>query len=123
MNFTMLLQEFEVAEADAKISGMVLSPTDAPQNATASVEARNPNRAEEHVAQAREQLARAAEGQSVESPESPGTSQRKLHSREGFFGLLDKLDNVNSTPVMTSFFFNIARCDFNIRCSALAQVE
>jgi hypothetical protein len=118
LNFRIFLQEFEVAEADAKISGMVLSPTDAPQNATASVEARNPTRAEEHVAQAQEQLAMVAEGQSVQYPESSGTSQRALGSREGFFGLLDKLENVNSTQVITSFLFNTAHCEFNISCSA-----
>jgi len=96
-----VLEEFEAAEADAKLSGMVLSPTDAPQNATASVEARNPGRAEEHVVQAQEQLARVAQGQQAPPPETTGTlqSQRQPPSREGFFGLLDKLPNVNSTQV------------------------
>ena len=114
----MFLQEFEVSEADAKISGMVLSPTNAPENATTSVEARNRDRAEEHVAEAQEQLARATQGQSVQSPDSTGSSQKVLRNREGFFGLLDKLDNVNSTPVITSF----THCDCNFRCNALARV-
>lgn len=96
------LKEFEGAEADAKLSGMVLSPTEAPQNATAAVEARKPDRAEEHVAQAQEQLARVAQGQSTQAPpESTSTSQRERPSRDGFFGLLDKLDNVNSVQVIT----------------------
>jgi len=99
------VKEFERAEAEAKLSGMVLSPTDAPQNATASVESRNPSRAEEHVAQAQEQLVRVVQGQSKQAPpESTGTSQRQRPSREGFFGLLDKLTNVNSTQVITYTF-------------------
>ena len=82
---------------------MVLSPTDAPQNATASVEARNPGRAEEHVAQAQEQLARVMQGKSTQA--SPGTSQTQRPSREGFFGLLDKLPNVNSTQVFITCIY------------------
>lgn len=117
----MLLQEFEVAEADAKISGMVLSPTDAPQNATSSVEARRPDRAEEYVAQTQEQLARAAQGQPIQSPANPGTSQREQRSREGFFGLLDKLDSVNSTQVITMFVLNTS-FGFNIKRSAHTRV-
>lgn len=94
------LEELEVAEADAKISGMALSPTDAPQNATSSVEARNPKRAKELLARAGEKLSPGAQAkQNSPTPESTSTSQEEPHSRGGFFGLLDKLDTVNSTQV------------------------
>jgi hypothetical protein len=74
------LQEFEQAEGEAKTSGMVLSPTDAPSNATTAVEVKDPGRTPEQVTQADE-----------------STSQGE---REGFFGLLDKLSDVNCTQVL-----------------------
>lgn len=77
------LQEFEQAEGEAKTSGMVLSPTDAPSNATTAVELKDPGRTPEQVTQADE-----------------STSQGE---REGFFGLLDKLSDVNCTQVPLSY--------------------
>lgn len=77
------LQEFEQAEGEAKTSGMVLSPTDAPSNATTAVEVKDPGRTPEQVTQADE-----------------STSQGE---REGFFGLLDKLSDVNCTQVPLSY--------------------
>ncbi|CAK9203310.1 unnamed protein product [Sphagnum jensenii] len=74
------LEEFEDAEERAKVSGMILSPTDAPENATASL--------------GKMMMAEQVIG-GTQSTSSPADDDLE----DGFFGLLNKLDSVKSTNV------------------------
>jgi CBS domain-containing protein len=74
------LEEFEDAEESAKVSGMILSPTDAPDNATAS-------------------LGKMMRAEQVSGGTQSTSSPADDDLEDGFFGLLNKLDSVKSTNV------------------------
>lgn len=93
MSLNVTVQEFEQAEGLAKVSGMVLSPTDVPSNATASLDVKDPGRTPEQVTNTAE-----------------STSQDEQLELDGFFGLLSKLEDVRSTKVLFAF---------HLKCSLL----